>query len=229
MTERPILMTPENGQKCFEGSKTQTRRILKDQPGEFVHIEFDPKKGWQYWWDVGSSGMPDVRQEYAPLKCPYGVVGDRLYLREACWIWGAWISGFDEEKKRRVYSFVEADSKRVTFQKPDSHIVTKKQANTVGWVRRPGIFMPRWACRTVVEITEIRVQRVQEISEEDAKAEGLVKSVHDHGTYWGIQHADVWETDPRKTFKRLWNSINSPDSWDANPFVWAITFKKVPA
>lgn len=217
MTERPILMTPENAQKCFEGVKTQTRRLLKQQPDKFQHVEYDSRKGWQYWWDVGSSGMSDVRQEYAPLKCPYGAVSDRLWIKEASWIWGTWVHEEDG------WHFREHYSRRVSFSVVDGALTGKRGDVEPRWIRRPGIFMPRWACRTVVEITEIRVQRVQDCSTEDAIAEG----------------AETWEgecllrekrlTKAQLQYAALWESINGAGSWDANPFVWALTFKKVSA
>lgn len=214
MMERQILMTPENAQKCHDGAKTQTRRILKNQPGKFVYIEYDERKGWQYWWDVGVSGMPDVTQEYAPLKCPYGQVVDRLWVREPF----AWPG-----EEVLLYRGCPADSEIVEKWKQD------KNCPQVKWT--PSIHMPKWACRTWLEITEIRVQRVQEISEEDCIAEGINRIHHGRGFYYYSALRDEPHpknfVDPEYAYKELWESINGPGSWDANPWVWAISFRKV--
>lgn len=210
MKERPILFTPANALKCHDGTKTQTRRILKHQPGKFVHIEYDERKGWQYWWDVGTSGMPDVSQEYAPLKCPYGHPGDRLWVREA---FALWREGFD----RRGHVIYRADMKDKAgedFSRPDLMGLSK-------WY--PSIHMKRIYCRTVLEITEIRVQRLQEISEEDAKAEGAYPPPA--GTDDDGAHFDSGTC--RDGFIDLWRSINGPGSWAANPWVWCVSFKRV--
>jgi hypothetical protein len=90
------------------------------------------------------------------------------------------------------------------------------------WTWKPSIHMPRWACRIVLEITEVRVQRLNEIIEEDAMAEGVREGVN--GEYWidGLH----WQR-PTGAFRELWESINGAGSWDANPFVRAITFMRI--
>lgn len=103
--------------------------------------------------------------------------------------------------------------------------------------------MPRWASRITLEIVAVRVERLNEISEPDAKAEGL-KALSKDGTLvkYGIPDRDglpgnddygwhwkEWERDPRQSFRRLWESLNGPGSWDANPWVWVIEFRRVEA
>ncbi|MGL5936202.1 MAG: hypothetical protein ACRCZI_11350 [Cetobacterium sp.] len=208
--EGPILMTPANGQKCFDGTKTHTRRIISSPSRKHDHfVLLEHESGfWPYLSDDGESSITDDGNE-TPIKCPHGVVGSHLWVREACWIWGMWISGFDEERKRRTYSFQESYVKQVTFTRPDRYVVTRKQPSTIGWVRRPGIFMPRWACRTVLEITEVRVEQLQDITQLDALHEGCEGPDH------------------KATFFRLWESINGPGSWKQNPYVWCLSFRKV--
>ena len=107
-----------------------------------------------------------------------------------------------------------------------------------GFKWKPSIFMRRHASRITLEVTGVRVERLQQISEADAIAEGLtkwegsepcpsslngVKSI----PYYGIALADAWETDPRKTYKRLWETINGEESWKANPWVWVVEFQRV--
>lgn len=190
MKERPILMTPANAQKCHDGTKTQTRRIVKlNHAGRAVRAGRN--------WHLDD---PD-----AVKACPYGQPGDRLWVRET---FALWREGFD----RRGHVIYRADMKDKAgedFSRPDLIGLSK-------WY--PSIHMPRLACRTVLEITEIRVQRLQEISEEDAIAEGcqLTISFHESRTYTA-----------REQFLTLWESINGAGSWAANPWVWCVSFKKV--
>ena len=191
MKERPILMTPENAQKCFQGIKTQTRRIVKDQT-------IDPN-------GIYAHRPGDL------LLCPYGVVGDRLWIREA---WAAYSGGVTIEGEE--YDLIEGP---IDINEISPPVVVYRGAGDSFPERwRPAMHMYRWACRTVVEITEIRVQRLKdEMTEEDAIAEGCT----------GGYVEGACSVTPRGEFALLWMSINGADSWDANPWVWAITFKKV--
>ena len=127
--------------------------------------------------------------------------GQRFWIREACWIWGSWRK--DEAGR---WHFVESDRSIVAFGcNAEGSTLTGKVG--LGFVRRPSIFMPRWACRSVVELVEDpRVERVQEITEEDAVAEGCVS----YGS-----------------FRELWQSINGNSSWDLNHEVVRLAFRKV--
>ncbi len=134
---------------------------------------------------------------------PYGQPGDRLWVRET------W---HDASSSLHSCALYRADGIDLHWGK---------------WA--PSIHMPRWASRITLEITSVRVERLQEISIEDAKAEGawgpddsIVQKVAD---YFGT---DIFSANPRKAFQMLWESINGPDSWAANPWVWAIEFKRVP-
>jgi len=188
MTERPILFTPENAQKCHEGTKTQTRRIIKPQP---ISISwFEHQNGWcaRVREDTGSAESP----AYVMVPCPYGIVGDRMWVRETWAKRGEMQSAiFKAEEKRAIGAY-----------------------GCVKW--KPSIHMPKWACRTWLEITEIRVQRLQEISEDDCYAEGLQRGMVD-------DRSDAMQS----WYRELWESINGPGSWATNPWVWAITFRKV--
>ena len=138
---------------------------------------------------------------------PYGQPGDRLWVRET----------FGHFERNQHF-------------KPGCNVYYRADGNCLElepW--RPSIHMPRWASRITLEITSVRVERLQEISIEDAKAEGawgpddsIVQKVAD---YFGT---DIFSANPRKAFQMLWESINGPDSWAANPWVWAIEFRRVP-
>jgi hypothetical protein len=194
MREHPILFTSDNAQKVHDGVKTQTRRMVKPQPTVNEHGYFQ--------WTPRSEGHNGVYTYDSFLaECPYGVPGDRLWVREA---WA--------DLRGQGFGVTHAHK---GIEDPES----KRCREEYGVKWKPSIHMPRWACRIVLEITEIRVQRVQDCSTEDAIAEG----------------AESWEgecvlrekrlTKAQLQYAALWDSINGPGSWDANPWVWAITFR----
>ena len=187
MKERPILFTPEHAQKVLVGTKTQTRRIVKRNASGRVQAVGSPKN-----WHLDD---PD-----AVLACPYGAVGDRLWIKEA-WAWPG--------EELFMHKGCPADAETVEKWKQD------KNAPPVKW--KPSLYMPRWACRTVVELTEVRVERVWEISERDAIAEGVQPCGHTSF------HVDEHTC----SFRLLWETIHGKGSWALNPWVWALTFKKV--
>lgn len=231
MAERPILFSGPMVKAIFAGRKTQTRRIIsipeivrsEDGDGGLTTIEWvanhESGPGWYGWM----SEYPD--EGSANIQCPYGVVGDRLWVREACWIWGRWVRNGLRRSGKPKWLFKASNSELVTFDKPGARIIKMGDERT-GWMRRPGMFMPRWACRTVLDITEIRVQRLQEISEEDAKAEGIER-INDHAHWAWKDYLGYGQClSPIFSFDSLWESINGPGSWGANPWVWAITFTR---
>lgn len=227
MKERPILMTPENAQKCHEGSKTQTRRIVKPTKNH----EVDPL-------GIYDSVPGDL------LACPYGVVGDRLWVREP-WeqvhplqaegrfsIPGrAGIPGPPGVEYRVIYRG-QGEYPRLHFQEGEceypyrelclpgcqrSHVNLHPEESWHGWT--PSIHMPRWACRTVLEISEVRVERLHEITEDDAVKEGVMLTGRCIDKPDGLSYVAA--------FRTLWESINGPGSWALNPWVWVISFQRV--
>ncbi len=193
MKERPILMTPENAQKCHDGTKTQTRRVIKPQPLSISW--FEHQNGWcaRVREDTGSAEHP----AYIMVPCPYGVVGDRLWVREP-WAWPG--------EEFHLYKGSSADARIVEEWKKDPNCCQVK------WT--PSIHMPRFVCRTVLEITNVRVERVQDISRVDAVAEGFV------GEPCLPIHPVDW-------YRDLWETINGKGSWERNDWVWVLMFKKV--
>lgn len=216
-TERPILFSSEMIRAILDGRKTQTRRVVKPQPLQEHNLwwddDGDPGDGSYLGVAVHECDEKGGSPEYIP--CPYGVPGDRLWVRETFQCDPASYERHDTEKV-----FYQA-----TMPPGLKHL-------------RPSIFMPRWASRITLEVTGVRVERVQEISEKDAVGEGLYvwqqdedpDGQYDPRTHYGIKIGDVWETDPRFTFRRLWDSINVKRGfgWDVNPWVWVVEFKRLP-
>lgn len=144
----------------------------------------------------------------ASMACPYGQPGDRLWVREA---WKAHPT-FDNLPPRDI---------------PQTHVWYMADEGYKAESRhRNGMFMPRWASRINLEITAVRVERLQDISAADAQAEGIVP---DGDGGWHLADTRHYMGDPISSYASLWEYINGPDSWNANPWVWVIEFKKVTA
>jgi hypothetical protein len=201
MKERPILFSGPMVRAILDGSKTQTRRVVKPVR-RYEHNNIcrpdlveDP---YAVWWHGVSENVGCFQ------ICPHGAPGDRLWVRET----------FAMNKAKAgppvVYRADHGEAQSVFVERPHSAewdvVVTR-------W--RPSIFMPRAASRILLEITDVRVQRLQEISEGDARAEGVTPNAFE-------QTSDNWGG---VLYRRLWEQINGPGSWDANPWVWAITFQ----
>jgi hypothetical protein len=230
MKERPILFSAPMVRALLDGSKTQTRRVLKQATGPSLSVGIEDESGVaELSWLSGNGPGHDVCETIKRVPCPYGQPGDRLWVRETYFAFGRWETRFSAKKGRDEWHFVDmtmecgktyayaADGAPHDFKKGN-----QRSTITPAWWKRPAIFMPRAACRITLEITGVRVERLQDISEADAIAEGLTcKS----GLY--ATPGEIWHIDPRKAYRDLWESINGPGSWDANPWVWVIEFKRV--
>lgn len=203
MRERPILFSsPMVVRAILSGAKTQTRRIIKPQP-QYRHGVLFPQGS--------STGFsPDLLAG----ACPFGKPGDRLWVREpfAC-----------VRTQEMRYVEYKADRSLSDFDGYD---------NPAGGRWRPSIHMPRWASRILLEITGVRVERLHEISEADAQAEGVERVVAGVGwrRYCDPDSEEVGVPpcgDARRSFRSLWKFINGDESWNANPWVWVVEFKRV--
>lgn len=210
---RPIIFDGESVRAILAGNKTQTRRVVKFDCAGYSRVKMKMIVDGEFAGQVrvvGQLGGCDCRKcrEDFIIACPYGVVGDRLWVRETC----RYEIGNDVLVRRRE----DLSSAIAPTDADREHICNKLKARawSIGrWQRA----MPRWASRITLEITEVRVQRLQEISEADAMSEGC-KATH-HGD--GSSAADA--------FAYRWNIINEKRgySWESNPWVWAISFKSV--
>lgn len=203
MKERPIIFSAYDVRAILDGRKTQTRRIYKAKNGQICPSPND---------------LPSMQQ--AARLCPFGQSGDRLWAREN-WAWYP----LDEDASCVIW---RAD------YKPDAN----PPAEFGAW--QSSANMPRWASRILLEVTAVLVERLQDISDEDVLAEGLKTLSKDGGRTFktgvpdqdGLPDGDgwpwrAWEEDPRRAYKRLWESIYGSDSWAQNPWVWVIEFRRV--
>lgn len=209
MAERPILFSGPMVRALLNGRKTQTRRIAKP-PAKWA--ERFPickpsvmKAGHETWWWDGVYDRVGASQ-----ICPYGVPGDTLWVKET-WHPRAALSDWDLDIRYAADGALRT-IKDGEFGERDW---TMPKAAARGNVSP--LFMPRWASRLTLAITKVRIERLQDISERDVKAEGVNQTVI--GTPRNPHRMTY-----RASFRDLWDHINGPESWDANPWVWAITF-----
>lgn len=227
--ERGLLMKGHLVLKTLAGEKNQTRRIVGLELTEREHSPFLGEDGiWR--WMTGK-----VAHAGNECRCPYGAPGDRLFIREECWAWGLWYRDGKTKTGRPKFRFLQAE-RRVRYEKPKT---TAKRDGVEGWVYRHARYMPRWASRVTVEVVEIRVERLQSITEEDARAEGVsdgrIPADEDGpvriGYVLGIDDGKclLYPT-ARRAFEVGWDSINGERApWASNPFVWCVSFRRLPA
>ncbi len=214
MKERPIIMQADSVRGILAGVKTQTRRVLKEQPSApcaYVTKQEHPL-GMPVWAftdgaTVDPAWWPWIKDEQAWLRCPYGVAGQRLWVKE-------------------------------TYREPDTleYLAYKADINTHRWadcvnpdncVWKSSMFMPRSRSRITLELTDVRIERVQDISEQDAQAEGVCPEFEvDLSTF--VSGCSIPKSTYKLGYKHLWDSINLKRgySWSSNPWVWCLSFRR---
>jgi len=232
--ERPILMNGAMVRATLAEIKSQTRRIVK--PSRAWPIDFVGGSGqindptcWGFedgdtalWWLLKRDDDALSRQ----IPCPYGQPGDRLWVRETYYAFGRWETRFSAKKKRDEWHFVDMtrDTDRL-YQFGTESIEPCLRARDPGilptWWKRPSIFMPRDASRILLEIVSVRVERLQDISDDDAEDEGT--------RIWAPEVQKNGNKFPsiRSAWQALWESINGAGSWDVNPWVWVVEFRRI--
>ena len=203
MKQRPILFSTPMVEAILNQTKTQTRRIVKG-------IEIFNNKT-----QTNSSIKRDIKNKN--ITCPYGRVGDVLWVRET----------WQKRNENAIKEGFEKYYYKASFN----------GCSDAGW--KPSIYMPKDAARIFLQITDIRIERLQEITNEDAKAEGIIKLLVDNelpiprieyknylNPYKHHSLPETWNT-PYHSFQSLWESINGSDSWELNPFVWVVEFKQI--
>lgn len=212
MSEHPILFSGPMVQAILEGRKTQTRRVIKKQP-QWRFPGNDERRGTAFpvstdaRWAV-TAGYGRAQETVQLGRCPYGIPGDKLWVREN---WAA-TRDWDGLKPCQILPGVPVWYLAGQVTPPEA---TKGK-------NRPSIHMPRWACRVILEVTEVRVERVQEISEEDAKAEGARRG-------WAECPRTAHDWQYKYGFMELWDSINKKRGygWEKNLWVRVVKFNRV--
>lgn len=217
--ERPMLFAGPMVRALLGGSKTQTRRIVKlphqNPLGQWEPTTFGGEYGGR---TAAGATVPEQAAIWHTrtgdcLTSPHGQPGDRLWVRESYRLRRESLNGAPMDD---VAPSMFCDSTR--------HF--EADGNAPGWAGklRPSIHMPRWASRILLEITGVRVERLQDISEEDAIAEGLPWR---QCTDWMGPGSTQRNFGPKDAYRGLWERINGAGSWDANPWVWVVEFKRV--
>lgn len=220
--ERPILFSAPMVRAILDGRKTQTRRIVKN-----------PEWTGCLTGDCPHDRQADCDAALAAL-CPYGAPGDRLWVREA------WAVKRHEPHLPHERDYQDLLSPTIRYLADGAERRIEGDRAGFGCYHgpvekgRPSIHMPRWASRILLEIVEIRVERLQDISTVDVLAEGApVDHSHRDHTQDGSNPVmclteNAWTSQtPRAWFHRLWEQINGEGSWDANPWAWVVDFRRV--
>lgn len=205
MRERPILFSGPMVRAILAGNKTQTRRIAK----EFA----------------GRDDLDAILRRFPNQNgCPYGQPGDRLWVREST-------------HRRPMFNLLTGEPLADKYDggaytADGTDVLTPDGFDLAWWYSRkscPSIHMPRFACRLVLEVTGVRVERLQAISDSDCWAEGIEEC---DGALDEVEICRLAKTmgrtfeDPQPSYAALWEQINGRSSWDANPWVWVVEFRR---
>ncbi|BBD98019.1 hypothetical protein SAMIE_1015200 [Sphingobium amiense] len=221
MADRPILFSAPMVRALIDGRKTQTRRLLP-------HPEY---------YGCPTGDCPHDRQEQCNQAMIESTaedlrfaVGDRLYVREEYYQFGSWhvVEGALTKGGKAKWAFDGAKA-MVTFEPPADFLVSRDKAfpGLPRWYKRLGRFMPRSLSRMTLTVTDVRVQRLQDCSEADALAEGVVEyepTMEDPAEFSAFDGTDVFNN-AISAYHDLWNRINGAGAWEANPWVVAVTFE----
>ncbi|MDV2903126.1 hypothetical protein R0H17_15915 [Phytobacter diazotrophicus] len=227
MKERGMIFNAEMVRAILDGRKTQTRRIMKVQPSEGfapmnMALETDYEAHWYTPGVVDKDGYLQpakhdvfgVASDEEGYTCPFGAVGDRIWVRET------WAEAGASAPELKLY--------RANYpEHVPSHYENVPPVDEIRWT--PSIHMPRWASRITLEITGVRVERLQNISDTDVDAEGFAGDFPTSlfPALFPGEPSDWSHLSMRECYGVLWKSIYGEESWQANPWVWVIEFKRV--
>jgi len=228
MKEHPILFSPVMVEAIQEGRKTMTRREIKYL---FEHCT-EPSKSEGYLVYKGKNFYKpaDVARE-----CPYGQVGDRLWVKETHFLFGAWKRNGVTSAGKEKWRFIPNELTEVRYlDNPPKEFKTSRDKENPGlpkWYKRNSLFMPKWASRITLEVTAVRAEKVKEISEQDAMAEGVEfnrPKLYQAAGGWKHYRSGFYNAkNAVHSFFTLWEKINGEESLESNPYVWVITFKNI--
>lgn len=212
MKDRPILFSGPMVRAILAGAKTQTRRVVKGawhEPGGYLQSE--PEGEDDGTWYFSCRGVPASHV----AECPYGRTGDRLRVKESAWMWCERKPDGTTGAGRPKWRYLPHETAPVLYaadhpQRPFTPGASPQTGDHWGWRFKTGRFLPRWASRITLEITGVRAERLNDIGEADALAEGVEPEA---GGAVG-------------SFRRLWDSINGEGAWETNPWVWVVSFRR---
>lgn len=217
--ERPIIFTGPSLPAIYAGKKKQTRRLRG--------LEAINKRGAVEWLVATKGGTAHFwhRGNQAPIRirCPFGVPGDRLWIRER---WA--LQRVSKRSRQAAVEYLDGRPEARVLPVPRGvPMPTMRARRRQGdWPPRSPLFMPRWAARGLVELVRVRVERLQELSEEDARAEGAQPEFEaDLATM--LDRSRRLVTTYVLGFKHRWDAMHGPESWKSNPFVWVLTFRRI--
>ncbi|CAJ1253667.1 morphogenetic protein [Klebsiella pneumoniae] len=200
-----MIFNGEMVRSLLDGRKTQTRRIVKGTDGAVKFCKEWNINGEEVFVVLGEKDHTGMNPVLGAISCPFGAVGDRIWVREAFRV---------HSRATDVATLVYKASERNSWTEQTRRVpvaVCNKPATPEKWT--PSLHMPRWASRILLEITGVRVERLRSMSQDDARAEGVIAAS-------GPMEAGL-------AFRELWDSIYGEESWKANPWVWVIEFKRV--
>ena len=217
MKSKQILFSTPMVQAIFAGRKTQTRRkahMTSRHLRKLFNGEFEGESGRIY-------------------KCPYGKVGTPLWVKETFYAYGHWVKNGTTKTGKQKRKFVRDKSLEIRYEDDKPDVVRKNSYRGVGWYKRSSLFMERDMARIWVRITNFRVERLQDISEEDAIKEGIeelksngIPHYRNYGKQLVAKEFNFF-CSPVNSFRSLWESINGENSWKQNPWVWVIEFDRI--
>jgi len=217
MTEHPIIFSAPMVGAILDGRRTQTRRVVKQATGPSLSVGMcdDDHGVAELSWLYGDGPGHDVHESIKRVRCPYGAPGSKLWVRET------WMPDAPRDGTWPDTSFYGCKGSPLSmipevYRKPEHCLFrsTWSGHELIGW--KPSMHMPRWASRITLEVTGVRVERLRDISAADCIAEGIARG--------GPENPDGIE---RREYRALWEQINGPDSWGANPWVWVVEFRRI--
>ncbi|AMP04298.1 hypothetical protein CPter91_1926 [Collimonas pratensis] len=173
-------------------------------------------------WDGDPAALLRLLQQ-SKRPCPYGQPGDRHWVRETFVAFGRWETRFSDKKKRDEWHFVDMTLDLGLAYRFDGAALSASRRNgpIPEWHNRPSIFMPRAASRILLDITDVRVERLNDISCADARAEGAETYLYECYDF------DYKVAPELANYRRIWESLYGTGSWDANPWVWVVEFRRI--
>ncbi|EMG4964356.1 hypothetical protein V4423_003833, partial [Klebsiella pneumoniae] len=216
--ERGMIFNGEMVRALLDGRKTQTRRIVKGTDSAVKFCKEWNINGEEVFVVLGEKDHTGMNPVLGAISCPFGAVGNRIWVREAFRV---------HSRATDVATLVYKASERNSWTEQTHRVpvaVCNKPATPEKWT--PSLHMPRWASRILLEITDVRVERLNAINEHDAQAEGVAKL---RGGFWK-HYQPGWtqhQLSARGSFVTLWKSIYGDESWNSNPWVWVIKFKRI--